>query len=70
MVGLYLLSGKETKRLELRTDELIAQGDQLETMVLATGQMIGTYESADDFIAEMDQAERNVDDLVAYFEEG
>ena len=70
LVGLYLLSGKETKRLELRTDELIAQGDQLETMVLATGQMIGTCESADDFIAEMDQAERNVDDLVAYFEEG
>lgn len=70
LVGLYLLSGKETKHLELRTDELIAQGDQLETMVLATGQMIGTCESADDFIDEMDQAERNVDDLVAYFEEG
>lgn len=70
LVGLYILSGKETKRLELRTDELIEQGNQLETMVLATGQMIGTYESADDFIAEMDQAERNVDGLVAYFEEG
>lgn len=69
LVGLYILSGKETKRLELRTDELIEQGNQLETMVLATGQMISTYESADGFIAEMDQAERNVDDLVAYFEE-
>lgn len=69
LVGLYVLSGKETKRLELRTGELIEQGNQLEAMVLATGQMIGTCENADDFIAKMDQAEQNVDELVAFFEE-
>lgn len=68
LVQLYILSGKETKGLERRTDELVEQGNHLEAMVLETGGMLQIYESADDFIFRMERAEETVDDLVNFFE--
>lgn len=69
-VQLYYYSNKETNKLKQKTILLIKEDDEIERQVLETDKFIRCYETTEEYINEIERGQKNVDDLIDFFEEG
>lgn len=65
---LYYFNIKEVRDLHDKTYELIAADDELVNQVSANGEDVPSYNSADEYLLELEKQEKSVDSLLDFFE--